>query len=666
MPKILLITDSTKIIFDKVFHNNQSENHYHIHAINISSESILHTIRNHQQYKNINVSETDNYEINKLAEKESREYYIKLIRDLPDKKILSKKSFSELLTKNNRNYWWYLPISEKNIWIDKTIHRLYEIKRLKYILNKNDYVKIYCCIGDSILKDSFTQMALIKRIPFIKNITNNRKKQRRFVFLLFCITYYFNVSKVFTSVLIKKLLLLNYRESLNSVHGINSVGIFSYFPLFWKDLDTDQPRNIFLNRLPYEIAKTYNVTHIIWLSQWKKLIVNRNWLRQLKINNKTCILDKIINIKDVLSLFNISIFLVLLSILVSKNKVKIGSIDGIKIDNIIFDELYRSFSSTTFFEALLIDSALQKVSIENLKLLIFRLEFQPHERALLYNTKGQVKSVGFQHSALSKNFLNYVFLKDELGTHWNSKNDSSSMPLPEHIFTSGKVGSDFMSRAGYPLKNIDIVGGVRFAEICNYKKQKSKKIDLRIKYDLPLDQSIIFAPTSLLVDETINMLDSLIFSIKEKQKEYFLILKCHPASNSKLFARKIDHYLDSNWDNSSYCFIAQSVNTYDYILLSDLSVFLGGSLAIEALLLGERPLVYLSSSNFSHNPITDYLDTVRYAFDRNSMKKEINLFNDQGKYNNQMQVVNDMFNDLNDKPYDKFINKIDIIYNGVI
>ena len=101
-------------------------------------------------------------------------------------------------------------------------------------------------------------------------------------------------------------------------------------------------------------------------------------------------------------------------------------------------------------------------------------------------------------------------------------------------------------------------------------------------------------------------------------------------------------------------------------LLSDLSVFLGGSLVIEALSLGESPIVYLPSNNISHNPISDYLDTVHYAFDRNSMKKEINSFNDQRKDNNPMQVVNDMFNDLNDKPYDKFINKIDTICNGVI
>ena len=106
--------------------------------------------------------------------------------------------------------------------------------------------------------------------------------------------------------MVRKLLLLNFRQSVNSIIEINSVGIFSLFPLFWKDLDTDQPRNIFLNRLPYEIAKTYNVTNIIWLTPWKKLIFNRKWLRQLKIKNETCILDKKIYINDALSLFKLN------------------------------------------------------------------------------------------------------------------------------------------------------------------------------------------------------------------------------------------------------------------------------------------------------------------------------------------------------------------------
>ena len=107
--------------------------------------------------------------------------------------------------------------------------------------------------------------------------------------------------------------------SLNSDLEINSIGIFSIFPFFWKDLNSKQPRNIFFNRLPYEFAKTHNVTHVIWILPWKKLIANRDWLRKLKIDNKIYFLENKINIIDALSLFKINIFIVMLSILFEKN-----------------------------------------------------------------------------------------------------------------------------------------------------------------------------------------------------------------------------------------------------------------------------------------------------------------------------------------------------------
>ena len=144
--------------------------------------------------------------------------------------------------------------------------------------------------------------------------------------------------------------------------------------------------------------------------------------------------------------------------------------------------MYHSFSSSSFFNALLIDRALQKLPLDNLNLLIYRLEFQPHERALLYNTKGKVQSVGYQHSALSKNFLNYVFKKDELGWHWGKRAESSSMPLPDHIFTSGQIGFDYMSIAGYPEDHLFIWGGIRYYDLRKNIHLMSSKNELRIHY----------------------------------------------------------------------------------------------------------------------------------------------------------------------------------------
>ena len=667
MSKILLITDSTKIIFDKVFHNNQSENHYHLHAINISSESILHTIQNHQQYKNINVSETDNYEINQLAENEAREYYIKLIRDLPDKKILSKKSFSELLTKNNRNYWWYLPISEKNIWIDKTIHRLYEIKRLKYILNKNDYVKIYSCLGDSLLQDSFSEMLSQKKIPFIKNIKKNKNKQRRFVLLLFCISYFINALKAIVGLLIKKIILLNYRATEESVLGIKSVGIFSFFPLFWKDLESDQPRNIFLNRLPNEIAKKYKVKHFIWLSPWKELVVNRNWLRQMEITNETYFLEKQLSIKDTLSLLKFNIFFVLLSILVGKNKVNIGSLDGVKINDIIYDELYYSFSSSTFFEALLIDKALQKVPLENLNLMIFRLEFQPHERAILYNTNGKVHSLGYQHSALSKNFLNYVFMKDELGSHWGKKDESSSMTLPDQIFTSGSVGFDYMKDAGYPKDHLFVCGALRYNDLRKNCHLILSKSELRIQYNIPNQKKIIFVATTPIIHETVAMMRSLYLAIKTQKQdsdEIYVVIKRHPNTLSmKDYQRKFNKIIEP-WDKIvTHEIVLNSINVHEYIKLSDVILTSGGTIPLEAMILGVPSIIFSPNFNFSHNPLYNYPQSAFFVNDTKSMSSAINkVVKNELKAelkNNWVHPVNDMLGIFKNNQTEEIIKLID-------
>ena len=81
---------------------------------------------------------------------------------------------------------------------------------------------------------------------------------------------------------------------------------------------------------------------------------------------------------------------------------------------------------------------------------------------------------------------------------------------------------------------------------------------------------------------------------------------------------------------------------------------------------GQTICYFVIDLNKRKKDIRKFTTTIENIIIQTLKEYQINSFNDQRKDNNQMQVVNDMFNDLNDKPYDKFINKIDIIYNGVI
>ena len=615
MLNILLIVDSNNIDIEYITKNYTKGINYYIHSINTSSESLLNNIKYKDLVEKYTIKSIDSTKYNKIAEKEAREYYLELIKDLPSKKILNNKSLNEIFTNNNRNYWWYLPFSEKNIWCDKVIHRIYEIKRIKYLLKGRKYLKINCSLKDNILYDLIQQTACLYDISIVNNNNYKIQSNKWIQTLIFPIKYCINLFKITINILLKKILIFKIKNSYNTKSVNNGIGMFSYFPLFWKDLNTDQSTNIYFNRLQYEIKDKFKVTHIIWLTQISKLFNNSKWLHDLNDSNNVCILEKALRVWDVLSILNIRFILILVSLMINRDNIKFGSVDGINLNYVILDELYRSLISNTFIEAIIIDKAIQKISFKSINMLLYRLEFQPHEKALLYNTANKVTTVGYQHSALSKNFLNYVFAHDELRIHWENRCDYTRMPLPDYIFTSGKVGREYMCNAGYPLSNINIVGGVRFADIYNYKKHNKDINILRNKYNYSANKINIFAPTSLLIIETINMLDALIYSLKDRQDKYFLIFKCHPASNQNYFISEIDQYLVNKWDSANYCYIPQLNNIYDYILMSDISIFLGGSMAIEALMLGVNPLVYFSNSNFSHNPLVEYLEHIRYAFD---------------------------------------------------
>ena len=68
MANILVITESANIIIEKVFHNFDQDNHYYLHSINTSTESILQVVRNHPKYKNIQITAIDNFEIKNIPE----------------------------------------------------------------------------------------------------------------------------------------------------------------------------------------------------------------------------------------------------------------------------------------------------------------------------------------------------------------------------------------------------------------------------------------------------------------------------------------------------------------------------------------------------------------------------------------------------------------------
>jgi hypothetical protein len=188
------------------------------------------------------------------------------------------------------------------------------------------------------------------------------------------------------------------------------------------------------------------------------------------------------------------------------------------------------------------------------------------ERAILYNSRGNTATVGFQHLALSRNFLNYVFCDGELGDHWRRRHDAASTPLPDFILTSGEKGIHYMQKAGYPQDHLAIGGAIRLRRIKEYGKEMPSKELLRKRYNQPLNKKIILVTPSPLLEETSSMIEALFGAVKDRPSDFHVVIKCHPnALRSPGYVSGIRKVIDRKGIGITTDLLTSESSLYDYM-----------------------------------------------------------------------------------------------------
>ncbi|MCM8789796.1 MAG: hypothetical protein NC916_02080, partial [Candidatus Omnitrophica bacterium] len=514
--------------------------------------------------------------ISDKAEDEARNFYLELMKDIA-------RQLSSLLLHKKRNLWWFLNISEKNIWTDQTVHRLYALARL----------------GPTGLKRSSNKSIL-----------------------LFVFSYYIQALKEVLKLGVKLLCLRT--MGLNRKREIPEwkAAFFGLYPAWWRNPISKNTTDIFFQEIPLIMGKKVTTGHLVWLEPWRQILKKRKRLLSFLNRKDVVVLEQELRLSDILSVFDPVIIGKLVKALKLSASVLV-SFKGVNISPFVQEEIFNSGTSPLFFQALLLDPAMRRTQLQHLGSLFFRLEFQPLERALLYNTFGKTKSIGFQHSVLSKNFFNYRFMVGELGEYWNRRKDPMIMPLPDFILLSGELGYRFMKEAGYPEENLYICGGIRFTPLFKYLEHRPSLQVLREKYSLPADKKVILIATSPLPRETSRMLEDL-FDAIGSDDQFRIIIKVHPnAVAIPGFLKKVRKIIESKrWAGGAEIITSRGV-LYDYISLSNAILLTGGTVALEAMLLGVVPIIYKCSSQFSHNPMLGYPESVFLVSDSQSLKKAL-------------------------------------------
>ena len=403
-----------------------------------------------------------------------------------------------------------------------------------------DFVNLY--LSDNVLSNIFQNYLVSKNISYTFNKNRLYNFKYNYLLLLYKIlrnAFYFSVYNI----TLKLIFLFSKFKHNNSVAN-NAIAFFSIYPLWWKNLKSKYPTDIFFDDIPYVLENNHTVNFLVLLDGLR-IITDKKCLNVLN-SKKYLIINKLINLYDICSIFNPLLLYKLFLVRKIVAKKSIIFIDGQNFSELVKDEIIQSLVDPTFFRNILLDRALRHIEFGNFSLLLYRLEFQTLERPLLTNSRNKTKTIGLQHSAMSDNFLNYVFTDNQLKTQ-PSDNVKYSLPLPDVILTCGNLAYKYFIQAGYAKEQLFVVGGVRFKQLHKQMKRKYSKNKLRIQYNISISTKILFIPMSQLLSENISLIKDLIIAVESLNSPYRVVIKINPIKTSnKYFIAHIKKLFDIN------------------------------------------------------------------------------------------------------------------------
>ena len=222
------------------------------------------------------------------------------------------------------------------------------------------------------------------------------------------------------------------------------------------------------------------------------------------------------------------------------------------------------------------------VSVIHPEVFTTTFENNPWEKVIFRTLRGispDTLIIGYQHAALSKSSLNMILSDEEKGV----------TPVPDRVITIGEITRDFIIRiGGYDPVIVREGCGLRFSHLFNTKKNVQTRHNV-----------ILITPEGIL-SESVKIANFVHRALNDR-KDVHIILRPHPALPFTEFC----NYLDFDVTASSNFSLSKNESVSDDLLKSDIVIYRGSTIALEALKMG-IPVIYLDLSDIiSVNPLFD-------------------------------------------------------------
>lgn len=213
-------------------------------------------------------------------------------------------------------------------------------------------------------------------------------------------------------------------------------------------------------------------------------------------------------------------------------------------------------------------------------------------------------AIGYQHSAISLNYLHMFHSREEL----KEQNTPAGIPMPEVLAGNGPSARGMLERY---YGRLDVLEAVRYLYINDYLRQVKESAEERGG-----GRFVLLVCTNIELKESLTLARLVKASFPEGEEGVEIWFKGHPA----LPVRKI--FEEAGLDEGKYAVKEGAVS--EFLAVSDAVLVGASTVAVEALAFGCEVLVYINAETLNQSPLIGFEEYYHKVYDPAGMRRTVN------------------------------------------
>lgn len=526
-------------------------------------------------------------------------YVSRLPRDAPE----GVPTLQSLLEAAPVNLWWFLEIAEKSPLRGRWVNQLYFLALLRLFVEGgglHGVEEVWLDLDDGVLA---AVLACGLEVPCtVREFSSARRRSIRLHHRLASsavVRYPLHAVGTWALHFLRAVSLVLVGAG-PAVLPRGAVGFFSFYPAWWSQPFEPTATERFFEDLPDRVAARAPVRFLLWFTGSPSQLVERRAAVRRLAGGQAVFLQAVLGPLGAWPVLDPRHLLRIIRFHIGIGRRLRAEFAGFDIGRIICDEVIRSLTSPEFFLDLLLCRAVDRiVGAGGLRGLIYRLEFQPFEKAVLAGVRGRVPTVAVQHSTFGHNYLPYFFPSGELGD-----GGTPPMPLPQVIATAGPLGRDIMVRNGFPPERVEITGPVRYRRLLLQRARRPSRAEARAGLRMPRDGPAFLVTTSVVRDESLALLAAIAQALGVLRPQPYMLFKSHPAMR---LDDVFEAWVGPALPDGAYRILSPDAAMPEFLPAADGVVLTGTTVAVEAMLFDVVPVVFESRVLFDAKAM-DFLE----------------------------------------------------------